>query len=139
MVERFLPIHKRLPQGCQFKADELFGIARKVAQSAFEQGTGAGRISPGIVVKSDGGLNEALQKLFLGSGCVPPGVFEQFVTFEECGLVKQGDSAEILSGIHASILSQKERSMVSRTDTEAAVFCGFLYARKGLGGKIRVR
>ena len=53
-----------------------------------------------MMVKSDRSLDQGLKKLSIGFGRIAPNLFQNFMAFEECSLIKQRNTAKICLGIH---------------------------------------
>ena len=56
-------------------------------------------------MEGHGDLNQSLKKSLVFGRCSAPNVFEGFVGVEELSFVQQGDSLQILIGLHPYILA----------------------------------
>ncbi len=102
-LERQSPLLDLVAKEGEFQSGMPVRIGREIAQTAQQQRSAAHDVASGMVVKGDGDLDKALQKLALGLGSGSPDILQDFVGFKELGGIKEDkalvkDTVEIVLG-----------------------------------------
>ncbi len=79
---------------------ELMRAGREILAAALHQRIGAGKISRGMMMKGDRGLDEALQECFFQSLRFAPNVLPNFVGIIELARIEEANASMIAVHVH---------------------------------------
>jgi hypothetical protein len=88
-LQRQAPLLNSVTKEGEIQSGMPIRIRREIAQPALQQGSAADNVPGGMMVESDGDLNQALQKFALGRGSGSPDILQDLVGFKELGGIKE--------------------------------------------------